>query len=66
MAVKGKDGADPPHVLTLRELLDKYAKRCPFCNSTRLTSDNSTPVFHHCLDCGKKFSDRDAVRPSWP
>ncbi len=67
MSVKGKDGAHPhPHVLTLRDLLNKYAKRCPFCNSSQLTSSNSTPMTHTCLNCDQKFPDQDAVIPHWP
>lgn len=43
------------------KLLDKYGKFCPKCGSGEVSSDNSTPLNHRCLDCGHKFVDAEAI-----
>lgn len=50
-----------PINLTLEELLERYGKYCPKCHSGQVSSDNSTPTQHKCLDCGHKFPDSEAI-----
>jgi hypothetical protein len=45
----------------LDDLLAKYGKHCPRCHSGQISSDNSTPLKHRCLDCGHKFVDSEAI-----
>jgi len=45
----------------LQPSVTQYGKRCPLCNSGRITSDNSTPLNHTCLECGYQFPDSKAV-----
>ena len=52
---------DEAEMPTLHELLDKYGKRCPRCGSGQVSSDNSTPLNHKCLDCKLVFTDAEAV-----
>jgi hypothetical protein len=42
----------------LRKYLESISIRCPECNGSRITSDNSTPLNHTCLDCGHKFKGK--------
>jgi len=46
----------------MEDFLRKYGKRCPKCESAQITSDNSSPLQHRCLDCGHSFPDADALR----
>jgi uncharacterized protein (DUF983 family) len=48
-------------IAEVNDLLDRLSKRCPQCKSTRISSDNSTPLNHACLACGKKFKDNEAL-----
>lgn len=47
--------------MTFEELLDRHGKFCPRCGSGRISSDNSTPLNHTCIDCEHKFVDSEAV-----
>lgn len=53
--------------ITLHEafvvLMERRGKKCPRCHSWRLSSDNSMPLRHRCLDCGWRGMDNEVVRP---
>lgn len=44
----------------LYDFLEMHSKRCPKCDSTQLSSDNNTPLNHHCLGCDHRFPDNEA------
>ena len=50
-------------VMTIDQLIEYNAKRCPHCGSTRpTTSDVFDPhVWHICLACGDAFRDHEAL-----
>jgi hypothetical protein len=55
--------------LSIAQILHKYGKRCPKCGSEQISSNNSDPMWHRCLDCKAKFPDTEAARPpkgGWP
>lgn len=47
--------------MTFEELLDRYGKFCPKCSSGQISSNNSNPLRHRCLDCGYEFLDHEAI-----
>lgn len=49
--------------MAMTEFMKKYGKRCPRCESGRITSGNTSPLRHRCLECGSDFLDADALRP---
>jgi hypothetical protein len=46
--------------MNFNELLAKHGKFCPTCGSGQVTSRNTEPM-HKCLNCKRRFEDRDAL-----
>ena len=46
-----------------RDMLSQFSKHCPVCNSIQITSDNSTPLNHRCLDCNHTWTEKLEERP---
>lgn len=47
-----------PNTLSTKALLEQFAKHCPKCNGTQLTTlNNRHPLRHRCLDCKHEFTE---------